>query len=170
MVQEEVENKTVRLAVTTTKLSVRCMCKALSTVHEKYKKKKEIKKTEKKSKDTRIKGKQTVKQLSGQGQRMSSMEIGDESVRDFFRLVKKYGVDYAIVKDNSGEQEKYTVFFKANDTDVFGSIVNECVNRQLKKEGKEEEKKPSILEMLKKAKEALSMIPKDREKIKEIQR
>ncbi len=170
MVQEDVENRTVQLAVTCIKLTVRGMCNALEVMREEYKSKVASKAAGKK-KDNRIKGKQTVKQLSGQGQRISSVDIGDEGVRDFFKLVKKYGVDYAIVKDKADNKDKYTVFFKTNDTEVFGSILEECVGRQLNKgEVEKEEIKPSILEALKKLRNLRDMIPKDREKMKEIAR
>ena len=39
-------------------------------------------------------GKQTVKQLIGQNQGVSNIELTDPSIRDFDRIARKYGVDY----------------------------------------------------------------------------
>ena len=42
-----------------------------------------------KSKDATVKGKQSVKELVGQGQGVSSMEIGDSGIKDFKKLANK---------------------------------------------------------------------------------
>lgn len=44
-------------------------------------------------------GKQTVKQLIGQNQGVSNLEITDPSIREFEKIARKYGVDYAVKKD-----------------------------------------------------------------------
>lgn len=61
------------------------------------------------AKNTHTKGKQSVKELIGQDQGVSSMEIGDSGIRDFKKLANKYGVDFAIVKDNNETPPKYTM-------------------------------------------------------------
>ena len=43
-------------------------------------------------------GKQTVQQLARQNQGMTSIEIKDEGIREFERIARKYGVDFAIKK------------------------------------------------------------------------
>ena len=53
------------------------------------------------AKNAPIKGKQTVKQLIGQGQGVSTMDIGDTGVRDFKKIANEYGVDFAITKDKT---------------------------------------------------------------------
>ena len=65
------------------------------------------------------KGKQTVKQLIGQNQGVSNIEINDPSIRDFERIARKYGVDYAVKKDRSTSPPKYLIFFKARDADAL---------------------------------------------------
>ena len=42
------------------------------------------------------KGKQTVKQLTRQGQELSNVELTDPDMKQFDRIARKYGVDYAV--------------------------------------------------------------------------
>ena len=55
----------------------------------------------KKARDPAVHGKQSVKQLLGQNQGATNVEIDKESIRDFEKLAKKYGVDFAVRKDLS---------------------------------------------------------------------
>ena len=55
-------------------------------------------------------GRQTVKQLIGQNQGVSNLEITDPSIKAFERVARKYGVDYAVKKDRSCSPPKYLVF------------------------------------------------------------
>ena len=54
-----------------------------------------------------------MKQLIGQNQGVSNIEINDPSIRDFERIARKYGVDYAVKKVRSTSPPKYLIFFKA---------------------------------------------------------
>ena len=122
------------------------------------------------AKDT-VKGKQSVKELIGQGQGVSSMDIGDSGIKDFKKIANKYGVDFAIVKDKDVEPPRYTVFFKAKDADAITQILKEYAAKQTKKKEKAADKKPSILQKLKKFKEKVAAMPrKDKEKRKEQER
>ena len=122
------------------------------------------------AKDT-VKGKQSVKELIGQGQGVSSMDIGESGIKDFKKIANKYGVDFAIVKDKDVEPPRYTVFFKAKDADAITQILKEYAAKQTKKKEKAAEKKPSILQKLKKFKEKVAAMPrKDKEKRKEQER
>jgi hypothetical protein len=165
---EEVGSKTVHLAWNTTKLSGRLFVKAL--MH--YKNQHEKKKAEvKASKNAPIKGKQTVKQLIGQGQGVSTMDIGDTGVRDFKKIANKYGVDFAITKDKTVDPPKYTVFFKAKDADAITSVLKEYAAKQTKRKKSMEKDRPSILQKLKKFKEIVAKTPhKQKEKRKEQER
>lgn len=160
--QEYVEEKSVNLAVTTTKLTARTLMNALKA----YMRHRQRKKQEKGVKqDDRIKGKQTVKQLIGQNQGVSSLPVGETGLKDFERIAKKCGVDFAIVKDKTTEPVKYTVFFKARDADAIAQVLAEYTAKQMKKQSRN---RPSILKTLKKFKEMLAKMPKrEHEKKKE---
>ena len=93
------------------------------------------------------KGKQSVKTLIRQGQGVSSIPLADEGLKDFQKIAKKYGVDFAVVKDKNEEPPVYTIFFKAKDTDVITKILQDYSEKQVKKKAVE---RPSVLEKLKK--------------------
>ncbi len=166
--QEEVENKSVNLAVKTGKVSVKLLLRALAEYKRHRQSKRQIKKV---AKDTSIKGKQSVKELVGQNQGVSSMEIGDSGIKDFKRIANKYGVDFAIVKDKGEDPPKYTVFFKARDADAITSVLKEYSDKQVKRKRAAEQERPSIMQKLKKFKEKVASMPrKDKEKRKEMER
>lgn len=170
MINEEISNKTVRIAISTVKLSGKTVYQALKKFVDNARKKLEQKNAQKSvKKDEKITGKQSVKDLIQQGQTLNSMDLSDDGIRDFFRIAKKYGIDFAVVKDTSGDQPKYIVFFKAKDIDVIEAVLREYAAKQMKKQKKKE--KPSILEKLKKFKENVKNTPRrDREKRKEQER
>jgi hypothetical protein len=60
-------------------------------------------------------------------------------------------VDFAIRKDKSCDPPRYTVFFKAKDAEVLQQVLKEYASKYQEKTPKE--KKPSILEQLRKLKE-----------------
>ena len=111
MVNEEISEKTVRIFVRVTELSAREIEKYLSKYLSEQKQKRANKAVEKKTT-----GKQTVKQLIGQNQGVSSLPVGETGLKDFERIAKKYGVDFAIVKDKTTTPKKYMVFFKMEKT------------------------------------------------------
>ena len=77
-------------------------------------------------------------------------------------------MDFAIVKDKEADPPKYTVFFKAKDADAITQILKEYAAKQTKRKEKAAEKKPSILQKLKKVKERVASMPrKDKERRKE---
>ena len=138
--QEEVENKTVTLIVNTAKMTGRTFKDAV----RKYLAYKSAKSKAKAAQDVKPTGKQSVKKLIGQNVGVTNVEIEDKSIRDFERIARKYGVDYAIKKDKSSEVPKYIIFFKARDGDALNAAMNEYAQKKLK-----EQSKPSLLKKLK---------------------
>lgn len=148
--QEEVENRTVTLSINTAKMTGRVFKDAVRK-YLAYRKNTSQSKAYKEVKPT---GKQTVKQLIGQNQGVTNVEIEDKSIKDFELIARKYGVDYAIKKDKTSDIPKYLVFFKARDGDALNAAMNEYANKQLKKQTK-----PSLLKKLK----SLGELVKNRE-------
>ena len=138
--QEEVENRTVNLAISTTRLSARTIVAGIRMYlqHQRNAAAKKPVKVE------GVHGKQSVKELIGQNQGVSRMPLGDASIREFEREARKYGVDFAVTKDKSVHPPQYTVFFKARDNDA----------KQLNAE-----KKPSIVKQLEKLKALVASLP-----------
>lgn len=167
MVQEDVENKSVQLAIRTGKVTVRTIIRGLIAWYRHHERKKAVNRMAK----DEVKGKQSVKELIGQGQGVSSMEVGDSGIRDFKKIANKYGVDFAIVKDKDVDPPKYTVFFKAKDADAITQVLKEYAAKQTKKKERAEKERPSILKKLQKFKEKVASMPrKSKEKRKEHER
>ena len=129
---EEVANKTVNLAVTGAKVTARALLRALAKANQELKQQKAVVK-QKRNARKQMKanepkhGKQTIKQLIGQGQGVSSMDVGDTGMRDFKRIANKYGVDFAIVKDNHKSLSyKYCLFYDLNNNNfnIFKNNIN----------------------------------------------
>ena len=83
-------------------------------------------------------GKQTVKQLIGQNQGISNIEITDPSIKEFEKIARKYGVDYAVKKDRSSSPPKYLIFFKGRDADALTAAFTEYTSKKVKKAEKTE--------------------------------
>lgn len=138
--QEEVENRTVTLTINATKMTGRLF----KTAVQKFLAYQRAKSQGKENKDVKPTGKQTLKQLIGQNQGVTNVEIEDKTIRDFERIARKYGVDYAIKKDKSTGKMRYLVFFKARDGDALNAAMNEYAGKQLKKQSR-----PSLIKKLK---------------------
>lgn len=184
--QEEVESKSVNLAVRTTTVTARVLYQALRSYVQDTKNqmashraraqtKQQMKLTKQQmkaaSKNAPVRGKQTVKQLMSQGQNVDCTDISKEDIKDFKKVANKYGLDFAIVKDKESPTPMYTVFFKARDDKVLEKVMDHFAAKQVILDGNEEKKKPSILEKLNHFKEVVKNTPrKDKEKRKEQER
>ena len=149
--QEEIENRTVNLAVTTTRLSGRVLMDALRM----YLRHRDMKKSRnQQTKDDHPHGKQTVKDLIGQNQGVTSIPLDDIRIRDFSQAARKYGVDFAVTKDKTITPPRYVVFFKARDTDALKQILGELTQKQLN-----QKERPSLIKQLAKIKNMVKAIP-----------
>ena len=152
--QEEVEQRTVTLAISTSKMTANVLKSAISK-YLAYRKEK--------ARQGPVKpcGKQSVKQLVGQDQGVTNIEITDNNIKGFERIARKYGVDFALKKDKTGEIPKYLVFFKARDADALTAAFKEYTAKTDRKK-----ERPSVLKKLRKFKEVAADIdtPKVRNK------
>ena len=148
--QEEIENRTVNLAISTTKLTARGIIRlaAKGLVYIKRKSREAALKNEKPD------GRQTIQQLIGQNQGVTNIDISRTDLKGFEKYARKYGVDYAITKDKSVFPPKYLVFFKARDADAMTAAFNAYSADVLAKS-----KRPSTLSKLHKLIDAVKSIP-----------
>lgn len=102
-------------------------------------------------------GKQTVKSLTRQGASLQNIEITDSNIKDFERSARKFGVDFALKKDISGDSPRWVVFFKAKDAETMTAAFQDFVGRKLGK--KRETQRPSLLGMLQKFKKLAKNTP-----------
>ena len=138
--QEEVESRTLTLAVNGAKFSGRLLkaavCKYMAH-------RKEVKQQKNRDGPVVPHGKQSVKQLVGQGQGVSNIELTDPSIRDFERIARKYGVDYAVKRDRSSDPPRFLIFFKGRDNDAITAAFQEYANQKVKKASR-----PSVMKRL----------------------
>ncbi|HMM07308.1 MAG TPA: PcfB family protein [Clostridiales bacterium] len=139
--QEEVEHRTVTLAISTTKLTGRVLKAAIRKLLASWKGRDSPKIPH---------GKQTVKQLIGQNAGVSNIEVTDSNIKSFERVARKYGVDFAVKKDASVRPPKFLVFFKARDADALTAAFQEFTAKTVRKT-----ERPSVLAQLRKFKELL---------------
>ena len=165
--QEEVENRTLTLVVSGTKFTGR-LFKAAISKYMAHRREKKLEKQRGRDSPVTPKGKQTVKQLIGQNQGVSNIEINDPSIKDFERIARKYGVDYAVKKDRSASPPKYLIFFKARDADALTAAFTEYTGKKVQKAEKTE--RPSVLAKLAQFKELLKNTVVDRSRRKELER
>lgn len=138
--QEEVTDKTVALEIKAAKLTANVLRSAMIKVLNKWKQ----------SRDSPAvcRGKQTVKQLVGQGAGVSNIEVTDGNIKSFDRVARKYGIDYAVKKDASQTPPRYLVFFKARDTDALTAAFTEFSAKTVKR-GQQKKSVLSALSQLK---------------------
>ena len=165
--QEEVENRTLTLVVSGTKFTGR-LFKATISKYMAHRREKKLEKQRSRDSPVTPKGKQTVKQLIGQNQGVSNIEINDPSIKDFERIARKYGVDYAVKKDRSASPPKYLIFFKGRDADALTAAFSEYTQKKVKKADRSE--RPSVLAKLAQFKELLKNTVVDRSRRKELER
>lgn len=138
--QEEVENRTVTLSISGAKLTGRTLKWAIRQFLN-HRSKSKAKKAQ--GKAVTPKGKQSVQELVGQNQGVQNIEINDKNIRDFDRVARKYGIDYAVKKDITAAVPKYLVFFKARDGDALNAAFREYSAVVAKKKGR-----PSVIQKL----------------------
>ena len=154
--QEEVESRTLTLAINGTKFTGR-MLKAAVARFMAYRRSHKAAKAY-----VHPKGKQTVRQLTRQGQGVNTMEIADENLRQFERIARKYGVDYAVRRDKDAVPPRFLLFFKGRDADAISAAFKEFMTA---KERKSE--RPSLLQKLR---ELVPVTGAQKERRKELER
>ena len=119
--QEETTQKTIALAIKTSKLTASVLQKAMKMYleHQKHKEPSH--------------GKIPVKKLVGQGEGAKSIEVTDSNIKSFERVARK-----------TTEPPRYLVFFKGKDADVIAQAFKEFVKVNEKKQ-----QRPSLRQKLK---------------------
>ena len=148
--QDEVRDKSVALAITVGKNGGRLTADLLKWAIQRY--------MTDSGKSRAPHGKQTLKQLVGQGAGVQNIEITNKNIRSFERVARKYGVDFALKK--VPDEGKYLVFFKARDADALNAAFAEYTAKTIKRE----KEKPSVRKRLRHLVEQLKDAVRDRAK------
>lgn len=107
-------------------------------------------------------GKQTVRQLVGQGAGVQNIEITDKNIKSFERVARKYGVDFALKK--VPDQGKYLVFFKARDKDALTAAFAEYTAKTVKRGTGRPSLRQELHRLMEKVKNAALDAVKNRDK------
>ena len=122
--QEDVENKTVALSVSATKLTGRVLVKAFEMAREKIKEKHQAGKTPQ--------GRQSVKKLMNHCVATNSIPLDGET-KLFDRVARNFNVDYSFHKTGPG---KYLLLFKSAQVDAITAAFSEYTKLFMAREKK----------------------------------
>ena len=75
-------------------------------------------------------GKQTVRQLVRHSNGLKQVPVQGERLKQFERVLKKYGVDFAIMKETAAEKPRFLVFFKAKDESMISNVLQESTRKE----------------------------------------
>lgn len=150
--QEEIDQKTIALAIQTSKMTGRVLAQVMRIYLQ-----------HRRDKSHEIpKGKQSLADLEKQNAALSNIEITNKNIRSFDKAAKKYKIDYALKKDRSKSPPMYYVFFKGRDEERISMAFSEYSQKILK-----QKEKPSIRKALKKLAELAKSQNRQREKVKD---
>lgn len=134
-IQEENNQKLVRLNVEISKFSLKILMNFFKDAKKKINSSIENNKTNYKLKDLVKKEKNLTK--------IDLSNLNDDDLKDFHLIAKKCGLKYSLVKDT--ERNMYTFFFNAKSADMYNYVAKE-----LEKRLDEKMKLPSLKEQLEK--------------------
>ena len=151
MIDEEISRSTIAISVRASKLTARGLAYALGEAAKKIRK------------SQAPQGKQTVKQLLRHGGEASAIDLPGRA-KDFDRVARRWGVDYAIKRVEKG---KYLLLFKAKQADAITGCFSEY-SRWMMNRGRD--RHIPLREQLKRAQELVRDQPRQKERTKEAER
>ena len=151
MIDEEISRSTIAISVRASKLTARGLAYALGEAAKKIRK------------SQAPQGKQTVKQLLRQVGETSAIDLPGRA-KDFDRVARRWGVDYAIKRVEKG---KYLLFFKAKQADAITGCFSEYSRRMM---SRSRDRRVPLREQLKRAQELVRDQPRQKERTKEAER
>ena len=122
--QEEVDQKTIALAMKTGKLTGQVLQAAM----------KKFLAARQKGKTKLHHGQQSLRQLKKDGSALSNIEITDANIGLFRPCAKKYDIDYTLRKDSSTHPPRYIVIFKTKQADNLEQAFKEFTAKKLNRE------------------------------------
>jgi hypothetical protein len=156
--QEQIDERTVALVWRGTKFTGRVLAKLLKKLLD------GMKKNAVKAKNGPVhKGKMTVKQLLSSGDAVSSAEITDQNIRSFEPIARKWGVDFALFRDDSVSPPKWTALFKSKQADAMLGAFKEYSAKAVSRTAD----KPSVVSLLRKMVERVQNQVVDKTRTKE---
>ena len=149
--QEEVDQKTIALAIKTGKLTGQVLQAALKKYLE----------ARKKGKAKLPHGQQSLRKLKRDGSALSNIEITEANIGLFKPCAKKYDLDFSLRKDSTTHPPRYIVIFKSKQADNLEQAFKEFTAKKLQRE-----ERPSIRKDIAASKEKAAARNADRAKEK----
>jgi len=106
-------------------------------------------------------GKQSIKELS-KGGTLSSIDITDGNIKNFDPIARKYGIKYALQKDNATNPPIWKVYFQAKDVDALTAAFKEYSKGAIKRDAD----KPSVIDGIREFGEKMKNVVRDKIKVK----
>ena len=159
--QEEVESRTVTLAISTTRMTANVLKSAISK-YLAYRKEKKLQ-ASRDSPDVKSFGKVSMAELQQEHGDMRQLDVQDKSLRDFDRIAREHGVRYTVFETEKGH---FQIFFKAPNEANMNAAFEKYAATKLKKA----ERRESVLDKLEKFKALVKNAVVDRTKRKELER
>ena len=153
--QEDVEHRTVSLAVSAAKFTGRTLKEAITRFLQHQN-------THKKENTATKSGRVTMRQLQKQYGDLRSVTVDDDNTRAFERIARKYHVQYKVFRCEKG---KYQIFFKAPNDEAMQSAFREYAAKKIRKADR-----PPITETLQKMREQIAAAVGERTTRKERER
>ena len=148
--QEAVEEKSLNICVTTTRLTGQAVIEALR-----------MSQMRKMRGVTYKHGRQRLRSLMRQGMALTNVRVLPDDMRDFQRVAKRYGIDFAVRRDSSFIPPRYFVFFKTTDMGAMTALIKEVARRQAARASR-----PSVRERITElAREVKKAVQKIRKKV-----
>ena len=123
--QDYVNDRTISVSIKGGRISAEILKKALVKVVHMLEK--EHAKSVAGKKEKIPQGKQTLKDLTKQRDKLANIQVTNKNIGSFDRVARKYDIDYALKKDRSVSPPVYYVFFKAKDKiGRHGKVLDNC--------------------------------------------
>ena len=120
MLSETLSNKSLTFTFKATEISYDIIIKMLDKL------------LQEKTKEKR--GKQSIKDLRKKGN-LQVVEVTDDSLKELQRYMKKFNIDYSILK-NKTEDKLYSLFFRSYDAELLSKVMDNFLqNKFREKEG-----------------------------------
>lgn len=120
MLSETLSNKSLTFTFKATEISYDIIIKMLDKL------------LQEKTKEKR--GKQSIKDLRKKGN-LQVVEVTDDSLKELQRYMKKFNIDYSILK-NKTEDKQYSLFFRSYDAELLSKVMDNFLqNKFREKEG-----------------------------------
>lgn len=146
MLSETLSSKSLTFTFKATEISLDVILKVLDKL------------LQEKTKEKR--GKQSIKDLRKKGN-LQVIDVADDTLKKLNRYLKKFNIDYSILKDKT-EEKQYTLFFRSYDAELLNKVMNNFLQDKFKK-------KESITEKIEKVKQKYIEKTRD-EKVKHIKK